>query len=613
MIERIRNTARSLDSKTDSELRSCYRSLGSVQVSQARPRAEFEMALALACEACRRSFGFRLYDSQLLAGLTMCRGHIAELPTGEGKTLAALLPLAVHSLAGRGAHVVTANDYLARRDAEIVGSVLGRLGLSCAFIERGTDTIKRRQAYRSDITYGTVSEFGFDFLRDRLRAGDVDFGGRVLVLSAADTHRRPIRRAEYLALVDEADSILIDQAKTPLIVGTESIANTELVQALRWADAVAYELADSDRIVDTLKRQVSLTVSGCRKVTMSNKPDAVTMFGRERTYEMVECAITAHLFYHRDKQYIVESGRVVIIDEGTGRKLLRRRWREGLHQAVEIKESVPVQSEQLSAARVTVQSYFRQYTFLTGMTGTASESKRELKHMYRLKTSSIPSNFKCQRKRMVTRVFSTQHAKWEAVAEETAELCASGRSVLIGTASVQASECVAGFLAKHGIHAALLNARHHEEEARIVARAGQPGQVTVATNMAGRGTDIRIAEAVRTLGGLHIIATERHSSPRIDRQLIGRCARQGDPGSYRFMLSLEDDLLSAVATGKFPFRHPGPTRELSRLWVLLFDFLQQQVVRRDRQSRRNLMRREQEGLIRSQNLGLDNYLELFEA
>ncbi|MCA9090477.1 MAG: translocase [Planctomycetaceae bacterium] len=574
---------------------------------------------ALAIEATRRVTGKIHYPVQVMGALALFEGHIAEMQTGEGKTLTAVLPVTLRALMGRGVHVITSNNYLAQRDAEEMGAIYRHLGLTTDCVHPELQDEERRAAYGCDITYGTASEMGFDFLRDRLRQGalaDEDRPPRQFF--EAFTQREPtVQRGHYFALIDEADSILIDESRTPLIIGLEQPNPPAMVSLYRWCVGMSQQLRFGDDFeFDPQKRQAHLTEHGARNVVLLAKPVLLDSVDMERIYQHVEKALTAQLAYERDRDYVIADDEVVIVDEGTGRKMEGRKWQEGLHQLVEAKESVPITPPTSSAARITIQSFYRRYEHLAGMTGTATQARQELKRTYRLHVSVIPTHRPCIRRGLSTRVFVSQAAKREAIASAVREQLAAGRSVLIGTPSVDASEGVAAVLLRHDIDHAILNARFHDLEAEIVQRAGVSGSVTIATNMAGRGTDILLEDTVRHAGGLHVIATELHTSKRIDRQLVGRSARQGDPGTFQFFLSLEDELLRVLPPAKRQRSQqqarPNSQGELPSNWARLFHRTQANLESLHTKQRRRLLEHEKEQAKKYRRMGLDPYLELAE-
>ncbi len=482
-------------------------------------------AFAVVREASRRTLGMRHYDVQLIGGIVLHQGKIAEMKTGEGKTLVATLPVYLNALTGRGVHVVTVNDYLARRDSEWMGKIYRFLGLEVGVIVHGLDDQQRKAAYAADITYGTNNEFGFDFLRDNMKFS-LD---------------QMVQRDFHYAIVDEVDSILIDEARTPLIISGPSEQSTDLYYRV---NQIIPKLArDEHFTVDEKARSVTLTEEGIGRVERLLGVDNIYAAGQTELLHHVEQALKAHALFQRDVDYIVKDGQVVIVDEFTGRLMPGRRYSEGLHQALEAKEGVKIESENQTLASITFQNYFRMYEKLAGMTGTAETEAEEFAKIYRLAVVVIPPNKTMIRQDLPDLVFKTKKEKFAAAAREIRTLHEKGQPVLVGTTNVETSEHLSSILKGMGIPHEVLNAKYHEREAEIVAHAGERGRVTIATNMAGRGTDIVLGPGVVDLGGLHILGTERHESRRIDNQLRGRSGRQGDPGSSQFYLSLEDDLL----------------------------------------------------------------------
>jgi len=482
-------------------------------------------AFAVVREASRRVLGMRPFDVQLVGGVVLHQGKIAEMKTGEGKTLVATMPLYLNALLGRGAHVVTVNDYLARRDAEWMGALYRFLGLTFDTILHGKTDAERKAAYNCDITYGTNNEFGFDYLRDNMKFDLQDF----------------CQRPFYYAIVDEVDSILIDEARTPLIISGPAEMSTALYNQVNGL--IAAFKKDIHYTLDEKARSVSLTEEG---VGLSEKLLKIDNLYDPRNIEWLhhmDQALKANVIFHRDVDYLVKDGEVVIVDEFTGRTMPGRRYSDGLHQALEAKEGVKVEKENQTLASITFQNYFRMYEKLAGMTGTADTEAAEFQKIYNLSVAVIPTHNPMVRKDYADLIYKNINAKYRAVIREIEELHQKGQPVLVGTISIDVSEKISEMLKKKGVPHAVLNAKHHEQEAEIVSQAGQLGKVTIATNMAGRGTDIKLGPGVTELGGLHILGTSRHESRRIDNQLRGRSGRQGDPGSSRFYLSLEDDLL----------------------------------------------------------------------
>jgi len=501
-------------------------------------------------EAGRRTLEMRHFDVQLLGGIAMFNRSLVEMQTGEGKTLTATLPMYLFALTGKGCQLATVNDYLARRDAEWMEPIYKALGLSVGVVETQMSQPQRRKSYGCDVTYGTAKEFGFDFLRDRLLLrrigeGQSDLLGGMMGQGGGQSSEKPVQRDPYFALVDEADSILIDEARTPLIISAIPTEEQRLeVECYKWCASVIPEFVEDEEFeYDHEKKTVELTRSGRQKSRLLPKPADLDTVGMVNIYQYLERAILVNREYHLDRQYVIRDGEVVIVDEFTGRLAEGRKWREGIHQAVEAMAGVDVTVATGQAARITVQDFFLRYERLAGMTGTAMPSARELRKIYRCHVVPIPTNRPAIRQRLPERIFGTTEEKWAAVVEEICELHAQGRPLLIGTRSIDKSEILSKLLDAQGIEHSVLNANHIAAEADIVARAGIRGKVTVSTNMAGRGTDIRLGEGVTDLGGLHVICTEMHDSGRIDRQLIGRCGRQGDPGTFRQYLALDDELL----------------------------------------------------------------------
>ncbi|TMB63051.1 MAG: preprotein translocase subunit SecA [Chloroflexi bacterium] len=508
-------------------------------------------AFAAVREAARRTIGQRHFDVQLLGGMALHKGHIAEMKTGEGKTLVASLALYLNALSGEGAHLVTTNDYLAKTGAGWMGPIYHALGMSVAYIAHDKSAIydpaveldavdprhrhwrdvTRREAYLADITYGQNSEFGFDYLRDNM----------------IDDLANVVQRDLHYAIVDEADSILIDEARTPLIISSPAEDATETYY--RYASVAAKLNEESDYVVDEKHRSATLTDDGITR--------AEHLLGIQNMYEgdvtavhYLDNAVKAKALYLKDREYVVKDGEVVIVDEFTGRLMPGRRWSDGLHQAVEAKERVKIQRETRTYATITIQNYFRMYDKLAGMTGTAATEAEEIYKVYKLEVTVIPTNKPMVRKDDPDLVYKTEQGKWDALVRDVKERNTRGQPVLIGTTSVDKSQRLSDELRRHGLKHEVLNAKNHEREALIIAGAGQQGAITVSTNMAGRGVDILLGEGVKELGGLHVIGTERHEARRIDNQLRGRSGRQGDPGNTRFYNSLEDDLIRIFASDR---------------------------------------------------------------
>ena len=482
-------------------------------------------AFAVVREASKRVLGMRHFDVQMIGGIVLHRGNIAEMRTGEGKTLVATLPVYLNALSGKGVHVVTVNDYLAKRDSEWMGRLYNFLGMSTGLIVAGLDYDQRKQSYGADITYGTNNEFGFDYLRDNM------------VVHADQMVQRPLN----YAIVDEVDSILIDEARTPLIISGPGERSTERYYEL--AKVVPHLVKDEDYTIDEKQKTIAPTEEGIAKVEKMLHIENLYDSSNLELNHLLSASLRAYAMMERDKDYVVKDGEVVIVDEFTGRLMFGRRYSDGLHQAIEAKEGLRVERESQTLASITFQNYFRMYEKLSGMTGTAKTEEQEFNNIYGLEVYEIPPNKVLARVDMPDLIFKTKDAKYRAVVRDVVERHKTGQPILVGTTSITQSEMLSDMLTKAGIPHNVLNAKHHEQEAEIVANAGQHGMVTIATNMAGRGTDISLGEGVAELGGLHILGTERHESRRIDNQLRGRSGRQGDNGSSQFFLSLEDDLM----------------------------------------------------------------------
>ena len=501
-------------------------------------------AFALVREAAGQAVGMRHFDAQLIGGWAMLNGMLAEMETGEGKTLTATLTAATAALAGRAVHVITVNDYLAERDAEWMRPVYETLGISVGCVKHGMDPEARRRAYRCDVTYCSNKEIAFDYLRDRMVLGGKprSIAMKMEALGGAGVGSRLLLRGLQFAIVDEADSVLVDEARTPLILSAEAkggqgeVLHAEALELARQLVPGEFELRETG---------VEITERGLARLESLAEGLSGVWRGPRRREQMVRQGLSALHAFERDKHYLVRDGKVQIIDENTGRLMPDRSWERGLHQLIEIKEGCKVTGHRETLARISYQRFFRRYLSLAGMTGTAREVASELWAVYGLRVASIPTHRPSRRVRYADRVYGRSAQKWRAVVGAIAEMQESGRPVLVGTRSVAASETLAALLEEAGIAYRLLNARQDSDEAAIVARAGEARCVTVATNMAGRGTDIKLGPGVAELGGLHVIATELNDSGRIDRQLFGRCARQGDPGSCQAILAVEEDLVAS--------------------------------------------------------------------
>jgi preprotein translocase subunit SecA len=619
----------------------------------------------LICVASRRFVGLRPFDVQLAAGVVLHNGALAEVSTGEGKTLVATLPVALNALEGKGVHVTTVNDYLAQRDADWTARIYEAIGLTVGCLQQKMTDEDRKAAYQCEITYGTASEFGFDFLRDRLKtkggAGQsAPFWSAWMNTGQEFKPQDPkVQRVHNYSLVDEADNIFIDEARTPLVIsmGTRPASEAESI-VYKWSDKLAKEMVrDQHFYLDEKKQKVELSDAGRYLVRYSNPPFGEHSHAMDKLHEHVERALHANYRFKLDQHYMIHEDKIVIIDESTGRPMPDRQWNEGLHQAVEAKEGVPINYKSDHAAQITYQSYFKLYKKLSGMTGTAMQNFWELRRVYKLWVVPVPTNRPCIREVMPDRVYPTEEAKFDAIVEEVKKLKADGRPVLIGTRSVDKSERLSKKLLAAGVTHFVLNAKpgNAEREAEIVAQAGRAGAVTIATNMAGRGTDILLGgnteaiawtqlktqfkhrhevppdimqqlieqiegenntrvnhQKVVDAGGLHVIGTERHEAARIDRQLVGRAARQGDPGSCQFFLSLEDEILEGLGQNKqtslLTTGQGGGDRNWDSYLQLFFN-AQSYVEKRHYRQRFDLMMYEKQRQEILKDLGADPYVD----
>jgi preprotein translocase subunit SecA len=533
-------------------------------------------AFAVAREAARRTINMRHFDVQILGGIVLFEGKIAEMKTGEGKTLVATLPVYLNSFTGKAAHIVTVNDYLAKRDSLWMGPIYNLLGIKVGLLQHGITTEERKIAYGCDVVFGTNNEFGFDYLRDNM------------VIHKEEM----VQKGHYYAIVDEVDSILIDEARTPLIISGIAYETTELYK--KFSQIVPRLVRDVDYEIDEKQKTAAVTEEGVEKV---EKITGIDNLYDPINYLYIHClnqSLKAHSLFKKDVDYMIKDGEVLIVDEFTGRLMLGRRYSEGLHQAIEAKEHVKIKEENQTLATITIQNYFRMYEKLAGMTGTALTEAAEFRHIYNLETVVIPTNMPMIRTDMSDLIYKTEDAKFNAVVEDIISRYEKGQPVLVGTISIEKSERLSGMLKRRGIPHQVLNARYHEKEAEIIALAGQPKSVTISTNMAGRGTDIVLGTRVVGMGGLHVLGTERHESRRIDNQLRGRSGRQGDPGSSQFYLSLGDDLLRLFGSDRIgwvmerfnfpedlPIQHPIISRSIENA--------QRQVESRNFEIRKNVL------------------------
>ena len=620
LISRIKKQYEKYLQYDDEQLRKETLDLGFESRTHGNIDALVVRGFALVRAAAQRTLQMTHYDVQMLGGLAMCRGDVAEMRTGEGKTLTATLPMFVRALAGEGALLATSNDYLAKRDAEEMGPVYNLLGLSIGVIQTEMSREQRQASYKCDITYGTMKEFGFDFLRDhaaRREQEQRDFyyggsaGGVAQAPMTVTVHRRP-----YFILIDEADSILIDDARTPLIISSagDDSSQQQETSLYQWSAESAPKFDEDEHYwYDRERRKVDLTPSGTARVREIVKPNELAGVGLLQMYDFVERAIQVHRDYKMDRDYVVREGEIVIVDEATGRISEGRRWSRGIHQAIEAKEHVEVSVDTATNAKITVQSFVSRFPHMAGMTGTAYSSAGEFKKIYHMGVTVIPTNRKRQRKELPIKYFATEEEKFSQLAIDVKELHEIGRPILIGTRSIAKSETVSRALKELGVPHEVLNARQVEREAEIVEQAGQKMRVTVATNMAGRGTDIKIDDEVCELGGLHVIGTEMHESARIDQQLYGRCGRQGDPGTVQLYIAAADKLLES-AFGK---QKADRMRKMAKIrgrrhWIRLFEKAQLKVERQHYRSRKILMFNEKQLAKSQREMGLDPILDNFE-
>ena len=621
-VEEIAAFEPALQAETDPQLRKRSLSLRYRSKSGEKPARLLPEAFALIREASVRTTGMRHFDVQMLGGICLFHGAIAEMETGEGKTLTATLPMFLRSLSGKGAHLATVNDYLAGRDAEQMTPVYELLGLTVGCIMTQDTSEQRRNSYACDVTYGTAKEFGFDFLRDRLLLRKM---GRQMsdFLGEGSSHRwdeggeKPVQRGANFALVDEADSVLIDEARTPLIIGSlGEKAREQVVATFLWAAEHAPKFVEDEHYeYEQEAHKVELTPEGRQLLRTLPYPDLLRSVGLIDLYQYIERSVKVHRDFQLERQYVVRDGEIVIVDEYTGRLAEGRKWRDGLHQAIEAKEGVEVTVPTGQAARITVQDLFLRYRHLAGMTGTARTSASEFRKIYKARVVPIPTNRPVARNKLPDQIFGTSDGKWLAIVQEIKRLHGEGLPILVGTRSIDKSQRLSALLDEAQIAHQVLNANEIAKEAEIVAQAGESGKVTVATNMAGRGTDIKLAETVAERGGLQVICTEMHDAARIDRQLIGRCGRQGDPGTFRQYMALDDDVLlngfgrdRAEKLERIGTKADGSLRGYSRL----FRRAQRRVERRHFRDRNILLHHERERKKIQREMGQDPYLDTAE-
>ena len=612
VARRIFAESQKLTTASDEQLQQqARRCRGLVKLATSDEAATVEV-FALVREISGRVHGIRHHPVQILGALAMSHGWIAEMRTGEGKTLTSLMTVTLLALRHRGCHVFTANDYLATRDCEFARPVLDWFGLTATVLHGELPVQDRAACYRADVTYGSEKEFGFDFLRDRLSSIAAPGGEGV---SANCETSLKLQDGHSCAVIDEADSILIDQTSTPMIISCPQPPSADDLELLHWCERISEGLtAAADFSLDPRLQSARLTHGGCRKLRLTVKPTPVGRLPVESVFTQVERALAARHFFRENLEYLVIDERLEILDQGTGRVLPGRKWRDGLQQAIELRAGLSPSDASGSAARVTLQSYLRNYRVLCGMTGTAAEARSELKSTFGLRVMSIATHHPNRLLQLPPRIFTSSQQKWSALFAELERIALSGRAALIGTTSIAASEQCAAELRRRGLDVQVLHAKHHREEAEIIRLAGQPGRITVATNMAGRGTDIQLHPDVRAVGGLHVILSEMSRSTRIDRQLAGRAGRQGDPGSYQIFVSLDDELLSILGVprvSRWKTRtQRRPAGELHRGWISVFTQAQRLFERRGAQERNQLLIREQQQWETMRPLGLDPYIEL---
>lgn len=610
---RIRRLAAALENAPDDELQKRGLSLKYKATMGAKVDDLIPNAFALVMESVRRTTGKTLYDVQLFAGIQLARCRMAEMKTGEGKTLTATLPTFLHALYDRGAHVVTVNDYLAERDFELMEPIFQRLGLSVGVVQAESTPESRQAAYRKDITYGTAKEFGFDFLRDRMKVASAQ--------SMIGASSSLVMRELYYVLVDEADSVLIDEARTPLIIGIKDPEEIQKQACFKWAAKYASQFVeDVDYKYDHEKRKVTLEGKGVEKVRRMPQDHHTRKIPIRKLYNYIENAVKVQRDFLLDQHYVVRDGEIAIVDEFTGRIAEGRQWQKGIHQSVEAKEGLAISSETRQGATITLQTFFRRYQHFAGMSGTLWTAKKEFKKVYKKKSLRIPTHRPVNRNKFPTLVYADFESKMEAVVAEAIQVASAGRAVLIGTRSVEKSEWISQKFSSQNVEHRVLNANHNAEEADIVAQSGQAGKITVATNMAGRGTDIMLEDSVRKSGGLHVILTELHESQRIDWQLIGRGSRQGDPGSYRVYVCMEDEILlrgvGPKKTESLGKRYLKPKYVGQPLPVGLFKLFrkaQDKIERKHLTDRMILMKQDKERQERHFEMGNDPFCDVIQG
>lgn len=552
IVKEVRSHSTSMKDLTDADILEKSKELRPRLYKEGYKQSLVAQSFALIRETARRTVGMEHFDVQLMGGWVLLKGMVAEMETGEGKTLTATLPACTLALAGVPVHIITVNDYLAQRDAEWMRPIYDALGLKVGTIVHGKEPNARREAYRCDVTYCCNKELAFDYLRDRIVMWDRPSPLRFQVerlYGESSRVNRLLLRGLHFAIVDEADSVLIDEARIPLIISSEESGLYD-EKAYQYAIEYAKELVNPrDYRVSSGERRVEITSQGKSRIREFDWAEAIFHANEEQREDLLRQALVALHLFNRDRHYLIKEGKIQIIDEYTGRLMPDRSWERGLHQLLEVKEGCDITRQKETKARISYQRFFRRYLRLAGMTGTAREVAGELWSIYRIRVVSVPTNRPLRRETLPDCIYSTAEKKWNAVMKKVLDINGRGRPVLVGTRSVEDSEHLSILMNEAGLSHRVLNARQDKEEAEIIADTGQRGHITVATNMAGRGTDIRLGDVVDELGGLHVIATERHEAGRIDRQLFGRCGRQGDPGSCEAILSFEDELIE-VYIGK---------------------------------------------------------------
>ena len=609
LIQKIRRRAKPLADVSAEELRKSGLSL-KYRASVGEPIEKLiPEAFPLVIEAIRRSLDMVPYDVQIFTAMQIAKGRITEMKTGEGKTLTATMPAYLHALAGRGSHVVTVNDYLAARDHELMEPVFRTLGLASGVVTADTEPPERKRSYRKDITYGTAKEFGFDFLRDRL------------ALSTGESPSQLLHRKLNFVLVDEVDSVLIDEARTPLIIGITDPEEQKITDfCFRWAAEHAPQFVeDQDFDYQHDKKKVELKPAGIQRMRALPQNEGTRRVPIRKLYDYIENAIKVRRDFQLDQHYAIRDGEVAIIDEFTGRIAEGRQWQRGIHQSVEAKEKLEITPNVGSGATVTMQTFFRLYDQFGGMSGTVNTSSREFKKVYKKKTIVVPTHRPVIRKQLVSKVFANTESKFNAIIEETVAMTKASRAVLIGTRSVEKSEVLSQLLHHHGIQHEVLNANQLEREAEIIKASGGVGKVTVATNMAGRGTDFILDPKVKEAGGLHVILSEVHESQRIDWQLIGRGSRQGQPGSFRIFVSMDDDVLlqglGPLKTARLRKKHASiPDKGTQNRSIFnLFNLAQKKLERKHLVDRMILLKQDKERQERHIEMGQDPYCDVVQG